>query len=250
MITNEINPSTSSGTLMNAAQGNVMGKDDFLNLLITQLQNQDPLNPTDSTEFTAQLAQFSSLEQLGNVNDNLIELNNFQASINNSQAVALIGKSITATGNSIRLSADGPVPCHFNLEDDAAVVMTTIYDGAGKYVAAFENHDLTAGQQSLYWDGRDDHGNRVADGFYTFELLAADAKGRNIDAATYFSGHVDRVTFEDNTSYLISGTQKVAMEDVIEVAAAAQKSADTITSNSAAGATDSQPSNLFINGGK
>ena len=96
MITNEINSSASSGALLSTTQSNVMGKDDFLNLLITQLQNQDPLNPTDSTEFTAQLAQFSSLEQLGNVNENLTELKHFQASINNSQAVALIGKAITA----------------------------------------------------------------------------------------------------------------------------------------------------------
>src|SRR5210317_754089 len=101
MITNEINTSASGGTLLAGGKSNVMGKDDFLNLLITQLQNQDPLKPTDSTEFTAQLAQFSSLEQLGNVNENLKQLQDFQASINNSQAVSLIGKEITATGNSL-----------------------------------------------------------------------------------------------------------------------------------------------------
>jgi len=70
MITNEIASSTSGAAMLATTRAGAMGKDDFLNLLITQLQNQDPLNPTDSTEFTAQLAQFSSLEQLGNVNEN------------------------------------------------------------------------------------------------------------------------------------------------------------------------------------
>ena len=97
-------PSVTDSTTTGAAQTTggptqELDRDAFLNLLITQLQNQDPLDPTDSVEFTAQLAQFSSLEQLGNVNDNLKLLQDFQASINNSQAVSLIGKEITASGN-------------------------------------------------------------------------------------------------------------------------------------------------------
>ena len=155
MITNEIDSSALGGALLSTSQSNVMGKDDFLNLLITQLQNQDPLNPTDSTEFTAQLAQFTSLEQLGNVNENLMELNRFQASINNSQAVTLIGKAITATGNSVQLTGDGPVQCDFSLENDAAVVVANIYDSRGKFVADFESPNLSAGQHSLFWDGKD-----------------------------------------------------------------------------------------------
>ena len=131
MITNQIDSSTSGGALLTTSQTSVMGKEDFLSLLITQLQNQDPLNPTDSTEFTAQLAQFSSLEQLGNVNDSLMELKNLQASINNSQAVSLIGKAITANGNSIQLTADGPVQYDFKLADDAVLIVASIYDRTG-----------------------------------------------------------------------------------------------------------------------
>ena len=126
MITAEIDSSATAGVGLATPQSNVLDKDVFLNLLITQLQNQDPLNPTDSVEFTAQLAQFSSLEQLANVNDNLLELKNFQASINNSQAVSLIGKAITAHGNSIQLTDEVPVACDFNLEDDAIMVVASI----------------------------------------------------------------------------------------------------------------------------
>jgi flagellar basal-body rod modification protein FlgD len=231
MITNAIASSTSGGAVLSTAQSSVMGKDDFLNLLITQLQNQDPLNPTDSTEFTAQLAQFSSLEQLGNVNDNLVELKNFQASINNSQAVSLIGKAITANGNSIQLNDDGPVQCDFSLDNDAAIVVANIYDSTGKYVTDFESKNLSAGQHSLFWDGTDKNGNRVANGNYTFEILAADANGRDIDTTTFFSGTVDKVTFVNNTSYLVSGNQKIALGDVIEVAAS-EKATDIDSSQS------------------
>lgn len=249
MITNEIDSSISGGAPLSTSQSNVMGKDDFLNLLITQLQNQDPLKPADSAEFSAQLAQFSSLEQLGNVNQNLVELNNFQASINNSQAVYLIGKAITATGNSIRLSDDGPVQCDFSLKNDAALVVANIYDATGQFVADFESQNLGAGQHALFWDGTDNQGNPVANGNYTFEILAADAQGRDIETTTYFSGTVDRVIFENHTSYLISGSQKIALGDVIEVAAA-EKVPEIGNPNSDSAEAQSQSSNLLINGGK
>jgi flagellar basal-body rod modification protein FlgD len=195
----------------------VLDKDDFLNLLITQLQNQDPLKPTDSVEFTAQLAQFSSLEQLSNVNDNLEHLQNYQASINNSQAVALIGKDVTAKGNSLQLTDGEPVGCNFNLEASAAVVMMSIYDSTGEFVKSFEGQNLTAGQHTLHWDGLDKDGNQVSDGIYAFEILAADAEGQNIKATTLFSGIIDKVMFENNQAYLLSGDHKIALGDVIRV---------------------------------
>jgi flagellar basal-body rod modification protein FlgD len=196
-----------------------LGRDAFLNLLITQLQNQDPLNPTDSTEFTAQLAQFSSLEQLGNVNDNLKQLQNSQASGNNAQAVALIGKEITASGNSLDLAQGPPAGCDFKLDGNASVIMVSIYDHTGEFVNSFESRNLTAGRHTLDWDGIDQNGNPAAPGNYTFEVLAADANGDNINTTTLFSGKVDKVIFEDNTTYLISKDQRVALDDVIEVGA-------------------------------
>ena len=248
MITEALNAGASGDTQLTALPSKVLNKDDFLNLLITQLQNQDPLNPTDSTEFTSQLAQFSSLEQLGNVNDNLQELKNFQASINNSQAVSLIGKTITANGNFIRLTADGPVECNFKLADDAALAEATIYDSAGEFVKSFEGQNLAAGQNSMFWDGTDKNGNRMPGGNYTFEILAADVNGKDVDVSTFFTGTVEKVTFENNASFLISGNQKIALGDVVQVAAP-EKSASEI-SGSDSGEPESQSSTQLINGGK
>jgi flagellar basal-body rod modification protein FlgD len=210
---------TDSGKELSTIESETLDKDDFLNLLITQLQNQDPLKPTDSVEFTAQLAQFSSLEQLSNVNENLKLLQNFQASINNSQAVALIGKEITAKGNSIRLSEDQSVNCSFNLETDAAVVVVTIYDHSGEYIKSFEAENLSAGENTLEWDGTDKDGNKVLSGDYTFEILAADVNGKSLNSIPLFNGTVNKVAYENNIAYLVSGNQKIAPGDVLEVAA-------------------------------
>ena len=218
MITSELNPVTTGSTEPAVSQPSVLGKEDFLNLLITQLQNQDPLNPTDSTEFTAQLAQFSSLEQLSNVNNNLEQMQNFQASTNNSQAVSLLGKEITANGNFLQLAAGEPVGFDLSLSGDAATVMATVYDSSGGFVKSFESQNMVAGQHTLFWDGMDKNGNPAVDGSYTVEILAADADGHDIKTETFFTGLVDKVTFENNTPFLISGDQKIAVGDVIKVA--------------------------------
>jgi flagellar basal-body rod modification protein FlgD len=219
MITSELNPVTTGSTELAVSESSVLGKEDFLNLLITQLQNQDPLNPTDSTEFTAQLAQFSSLEQLSNVNDNLEQLQNFQASTNNSQAVLLLGKLITANGNFLQLTDGEPIGCDFSLDRDAAAVVVNIYDNTGEFVKAFDSENLSAGRHALVWDGTDRNGNPAKDGTYSFEILAADANGQGVNVTTFVTGTVDTVTFENNTPFLISGGQKIALGDVIQVAA-------------------------------
>ncbi|UCF92351.1 MAG: flagellar hook assembly protein FlgD [Desulfobacterales bacterium] len=215
---------TSGGSALVTSPTKIMGKDDFLNLLITQLQYQDPLNPTDSTEFTAQLAQFSALEQMGNMNDNLQKLQMYQASINNAQAVSFIGKAITARGNTLTLTEGTPVDCRFELAQDASAVAVTIYDTAGEFVKAFESEALPAGRQVLAWDGRDKNGNPVPDGSYQFEVLAVDGNDERVDATPLCRGVVTGITFENNTTYLIAGDRRFAVGDVIDIAEAAAQS--------------------------
>ena len=220
MISSELNPVSSGSTESVDAKAPVLGKEDFLHLLITQLQNQDPLNPTDHTEFTAQLAQFSSLEQLSNVNDNLEQLQNFQASTHNTQAISLLGKEITAKGNYLQLTDGEPIGCDFSLDGDAAAVSVNIYDSTGEFVKAIDSKNLAAGRHTLIWDGTDKNGNPAWDGSYTFEILAADANDQNVNVTAFFTGTVDTVTFENNAPFLISGGQKIAYSDVIQVATA------------------------------
>jgi len=218
MDVNALSMSSGTGAASTAAAAsNTMGKDAFLKLLITQLQYQDPLNPADSTEFTAQLAQFSSLEQLNNVNENLNTLKLYQASINNAQAVSFIGKEIVSKGNSIQVTSGQPVACEFSLEADAKRVAVSIYDAAGNFVKDIQATALKAGSQSLSWDGKDLNGNAVSNGAYTFEVQAEGTGGEKLGVTTYSKGTVTGVTFEDGVTYLIVGRSKVAIGDVTQV---------------------------------
>ena len=225
MAINAISTLTDSGTASSATKSKSLDKDAFLKLLTTQLQNQDPLNPTDSTEFTAQLAQFSSLEQLSNVNETLNTLKLYEASINNAQAVGFIGKDIVANGNSIEMKGGQPVSCDFEIPAAAKSVVVTIYDATGNFVRDYQKTALVAGKQSFTWDGRDRNGNTVADGAYTFEVQAADDKGAKLNVTTFSKGTVAGVTFEDGITYLITGSNKTAIGNVTQVTQAAAPAA-------------------------
>jgi flagellar basal-body rod modification protein FlgD len=218
MAVNEISTMTGSGAATEtAAASKSMGKEAFLTLLIAQLQHQDPLNPADSTEFTAQLAQFSSLEQLSNVNENLNALRLYQASINNAQAVSFIGKEVVANGKTLEMKSGQPAACEFELGAAAQRVVVSIYDAAGNFVADFQQTAVTAGKHNLAWDGRDRNGNSVADGMYTFEVQAEGANGEKVAVTTHSKGTVTGVTFEDDVTYLVVGGGRIAIGDVTQV---------------------------------
>ena len=212
-----MNSASNANTELYDNMSTILGKDDFLTLLITQLQNQNPLDPTDSVEYTAQLAQFSSLEQLSNVNKNLEYLQLFQASINNAQAVSFIGKEVTAFGNGIQISEGIAETCEFELSAPASGVTINIYNEAGNLVKTIEEGSMDVGRQSLDWDGTDQNGNLLEDGDYTFEVLAVDADGQAVEAITYSTGIVSGVAFVDGTTYFMVENQKIPIADIIEV---------------------------------
>jgi flagellar basal-body rod modification protein FlgD len=215
-----------------SASVNILGKDDFLNMLIAQLQHQDPLNPADGTEFTAQLAQFSSLEQLRNIHDSLQNMEQFQASLTHSQAVSYIGKEITAKGNGLQLTDGQTASCHFELEANAAMTAVSVYDAAGGFVNSFETGPLGPGRQSATWDGTDFNGNRMPPGIYSFEIQAVDASNQNVTAKTLMSATVTGVSFKNKSAYLMTGLKTVALDDVIDVLETAPQPA-TVATNSA-----------------
>ena len=213
-----IDPTASAAP--SSASVNILGKDDFLNMLIAQLQHQDPLNPADSTEFTAQLAQFSSLEQLSNIHVSLENMEQFQASLTHSQAVSYIGKEIAATGNGLQLKEDQAATCRLDLEANAAMTAISVYDATGGFVNSFETGPLGAGRQSATWDGLDLNGNKMPPGVYQFEIQAVDAANQNVTVTPLMGALVTGVSFKDNTAYLISELQTVAIDDVIDVSEA------------------------------
>ena len=152
----------------------IMGKDDFLKLLITQLQNQDPLNPMSGADYAAQLAQFSSVEQLSNINTTLtqsVQQNQLLTqAIGNSLAATLIGKDIRATGNTVSYTGDSAVKLGYTLTSDAKDTTVSIYNSAGALVKTLQHQGTASGDNTLTWDGTDGAGRRVPAGVYVVRV--------------------------------------------------------------------------------
>ena len=212
-----VDASNPNASEIKSSKDSPLGKDDFLNLLVAQLQNQDPLNPMDSTAFTSQLAEFSSLEQLNNVNKNLEYLQMYQSSINNAQAVSFIGKNIDALGDSIQLESGENEEIHFELSADSSSVFMNIYNDSGGLVKIIENGLMGKGKQSVEWDGTDNEGNTLPNGKYKYEVMAVDVNGDKVQTVTYISERVTGVTFKDGVTYLMAGGMEIPIGDVIEV---------------------------------
>ena len=209
--------SRSAQTTSAASNSQTMGKDDFLSLLVAQLKAQDPLNPMDSTGFTAQLAQFSSLEQLQNINSSLGTIGGSQSVLTNSQAVEFIGKNIKAIGNTVQVTGGESQSVQYSLEGDAAGLYVKIYDQQGNFIRQIESGPQNEGQRELAWDGRDYLGGRAPDGVYTYEVAAIDTQGNSVTATTFAAGEVTGVNFKDGLAYLQCGAQEIRMGDVIQV---------------------------------
>lgn len=195
-----------------------MGKEDFLKLLVTQLKTQDPMNPMEDQEFAAQLAQFSSLEQLLNINETLGQQSTATGSlaerINSNMATDMIGKEVQAEGDQIIWAGEGETPLGFDLDAAAAEVQVTVYDAAGQPVFDQKMGSLDEGVHEFAWDGQDADGNELPHGSYTFSVEAVDSEGEAVSATSYVNGTVDRVTFGDNGPLLWVNDRQISMDQV------------------------------------
>jgi len=189
-----------------------LGKEDFLKMLVAQLKNQDPLNPMDGTGFAAQLAQFSSLEQLTNMNEGIKSLGLYQMSMNNAQAVSLLGREVTVNnGNAVKAEGSS-VDLTYELAADAKQVNVLIYDAQGELVKAIEMSNQKSGVNKVTWN----LGSAPA-GQYTYKVAALDGNGNDVSVATKMTGPVTGVHFKDKTIYLTVNGQDIAFDNVTDV---------------------------------
>ena len=218
-VTNTTNQSTPQS---NSAIGNAdMGKYDFLQLLVTQLKNQDPLSPMQSQEFAAQLAQFSSLERLMSIDDNLkqgIDSDMLLAqTINNTLATTFIGKEVLSQGDNIALLSGQTAPLSFELGDNAQKVTVKIYDENDNLVRTIEISELDRGRHTIEWDGNDENGNALAGGNYRFEVEALDGDENPVNVQTYSRGIVSAVKYENGQPVLIVNGKEVYFGDIVQI---------------------------------
>jgi flagellar basal-body rod modification protein FlgD len=209
---------SSSESLSSTVSGQAsLGKEDFLKLLVAQLANQDPLQPMENTQFVAQLAQFSNLEQLVSVNSNLELLQIGQASSTNSEVASLIGREIEANGNQLQLTQQGPANLNFSLSAAAKEVNIQVRNAKGDVIRTLTLGSRSSGVNSVVWDGRDSSGNLMPTGTYQIEVSAKDAKGDAVTSSTRIKGTVSGITYQNGVPLLEIGSTTVRVADVVAV---------------------------------
>ena len=158
-----------------------MGKEDFLKLLVAQLQNQDPLSPDDPTEFTAQLAQFSSLEQLTSLNDGMENLVTANADSDRFATLNTIGKNVAYNSADFTFNGE-PVEIGYQLDGQASAVTLSLKQN-GVTLASIKGEDLTTGNHFISWDGKLATGNKAPLGEYEIVIDAQAAADESVGAA-------------------------------------------------------------------
>jgi flagellar basal-body rod modification protein FlgD len=192
-------------------------QDDFLKLLIAQLQNQDPLQPMDNQQFAAQLATFNSLGQLIEINNKLGALQTGQGAASQYNAASLIGKEISSAGNEINLVSDSPATIAYQLGANAARVVINVFNGAGALVRRIDAGARAAGDQTVAWDGKDNAGKSLAAGEYGFTINAVDLAGKPVAASGKIQGVVTGVKLDGAEPVLEVGVLEVPLSAVSAV---------------------------------
>jgi flagellar basal-body rod modification protein FlgD len=194
-----------------------MGKDDFMKLLVAQLEHQNPLEPLSGTEFTGQLAQFSAVEQAFKTNENLQSIRDSNVQLNSSLALNMIGKQVEADGNQISLGSAGSSAISFSLGNQAAQAEIMVYNSAGDFVTKITQENLAAGRHKVVWNGQDSNGIPVPIGNYNFQVIAKDAGGEDVAVTTYTQGLIDGIGYEGGKIYATIGDRRVPVDSITEI---------------------------------
>ena len=214
--------STNNSNVQYATKSNSeMDKDAFLKLMIAQLQNQDPLEPLDGTDYSAQLAQFSSLEQMQNINETLnmsLDANYLLTqSITNTMTAGLIGKEAKIAGDTVKFEGQDKTIIGYELPAPADSIVVNVYDSNGAKVKSFKDLDTHAGQYKLDWDFTDDMGNKVSVGEYRVEIEAKTRGLQAMEVAQYFVGIIDGVRYSSSGTSIVINNLEYQVSDVFEI---------------------------------
>lgn len=204
-----------------AEKEDYLGREDFLTMLVAQLQNQDPLNPMEGSDFSAQLAQFSSLEQLINMNTSLESMTEAFKSRSDIDVSGFIGKEVTGVVDSIEVSDGKFSGGHYKLAETSDV-MITIYNADGHSVKTLYAGQKGEGSHAISWDGTDKSGEKVPDGSYSYEVLANNGYGY-VNAPTTVSGVVEAVIYQNGKPYLQVDGMLLDPDSLVQMKASAEE---------------------------
>lgn len=195
-----------------------MDKDSFMKLMLAQMKHQDPTNPMQSHELAAQLAQFSSVEQLQNVNKTLEAMQAGQKPSESFQALNFIGKAVSGDSSKVnRIKGDKDHDLTFSLPDDAKEGKVRIRNSAGEVVRTVDLKSLKKGENKFTWNGLDDRGNAAPAGDYQMFVEATNAAGGKLAVKTDFEGVISGLNYTPEGPVLLVGKQSVKLKDIKKI---------------------------------
>jgi flagellar basal-body rod modification protein FlgD len=201
-----------------AQKTNELGLNSFLRLLIAQLEHQDPLNPKNDTEFIAQLAQFSSLEQLTYINKGIASMETLFNQQDLLGAVSFIGKEVTAGGYSLSKEGSRVSTLHFSLPEPSMDAFANIFDAHGNLLRTVHFGPRQAGKHEFVWDGQDHAGNAAKDGLYYVAMAAEGVHGQPVLVDMSVSGAVSGVSTQGGRTVLrLNDGREILLSEVREI---------------------------------
>lgn len=201
---------------VDASKHNQLDKDSFLKLLSHQLQNQDPMEPVDQKKFAADLAQFSQLEQLANLNAKFENMGNNQPAEVKFHGASFLGKEVLTSGTSLDYAGDKSwVTLPFSIEENAKEVSVRLFDSKNQMVAEIKKENLSVGNHQVTWDGEMNDGSPALKDKYRMEIIGTNVNGETFRAQTQSSGKVTGVAFESGETVLsLADGRRVFLRDV------------------------------------
>ncbi|MBV8659778.1 MAG: flagellar biosynthesis protein FlgD [Burkholderiales bacterium] len=190
----------------------------FLQLLTTQLKNQDPTNPTDTSQMTSQLTQISTVSGIQSLNSTVSNMASTFNAAQSFQAAGLIGRQVMASGTSLAYDGTNPPSAQVTVPDNAGKVTLQVYDANARLVDTIQMGTPKAGNQLVKWDGTDGNGNKLPAGTYTIAAqgVATDGTTSNLDTATYVK--VNSVSIgSDGVKLQVSDGRDIAMTDITQI---------------------------------
>lgn len=195
-----------------------MDKDAFFKLMLAQLKNQDPMNPLKNHEMAAQLAQFSTLEQMTNMNSTLTKIEGRGAQPQDFQALNLIGKTVAGDSSRVvRTQFDKEHDFNFNLPQDASEAHVKLMTSQGELVREYKLTNLKSGANKITWNGKNEAGVAQSEGEYFFQVDAKTNLGMKIPVKTEFQGDITGISFSAEGPVLQVGSQSIKMKDVRQI---------------------------------
>jgi flagellar basal-body rod modification protein FlgD len=188
---------------------------DFMNLLVAQIQNQDPLSPMSNAEFTSQITQFSMLEQMTGLGDKMDEQVLMSQAINNTAMLSLIGRDVTVAGDDVTVSADG-ITHNMLTADSAGTATVEVLDATGAVVQSY-TVAVDAGLNDITWDGRRKDDSQAPAGEYTLRATVKNPAGQDVTSTVLMTGAVEGLRFENNAAIVTVRGEDFAVADIFKV---------------------------------